>query len=137
MAHSTITPTDADRYYAGDAIDLPFTVQDHSAGTVIDLTGMSVEFRLKESLTDTDSNALITKTGTEGGATDGVTFTDALNGSVKININTGDTSNVVDDVDTDPVTRLESVIIEWHFRVIDTNGARVTSETGEWEVFSS
>lgn len=135
MVHATITPTDDDRYYAGDAIDLPFSVMDHNSEVSIDLTGMSVEFRLKESLTDTDANAIVVKTGTEGGVSDGVTFTDPINGDVAININTDDTATVVDDIDTGE--RVESVILEWHFRVIDTNGARVTSETGEWEVFAS
>lgn len=135
MAHSNITPTDEERYYAGDAIDIPFSVVDHNAETAIDLTGMDIEFRLKESLTDADVDALLVKTGTEGGTTDGVTFTDAVNGDVAININTTDTATVVDDPDTGE--RVESVILDWHFRVIDTNGARVTSEAGEWEIHAS
>jgi hypothetical protein len=135
MAHAAIVPTDDDRYYAGDAINIPFSFTDAHDGTVIDLTGMGVEFRLKENLTDADADALVEKTGTEGGTTNGVTFTDPVNGEVEININTGDTAAAVDDSSTG--TRVESAIWDWHVRVIDTDGAQVTSETGTWEIWAS
>lgn len=136
MAHTSIVPTDSDYYYAGDAIDIPFEFVQEDGTTPIDLTAKTVEFRIKESLTDTDANAVVTKTGTEGGVTNGVTFAaDPTTGQCTVHIDTDDTATVVDDVDTG--TRVESVLMEWHARVIDTNGARITSETGSWEMFAS
>lgn len=134
MAHTSIVPNDQDRYDAGDSLDIIFQFTDEHDGTAIDLTGMTVEFRLKENLTDTDTNAVLTKTGTEGGTTSGVTFTDPVNGEAVVNIATDDTATVVDDGSG---TRADSVIMDWHARVIDSSGNRVTAEVGDWEIFSS
>lgn len=133
MAHASITPNDSDRYYAGDSIDIPFAFTDQHDANAIDLTGMSVEFRLKHDLTDADADAVVVKTGTEGGTSSEVTFTDAVNGECTVHIDTDDTSSVV----IEDSTRFESVVMDWHVRVIDGNGNRVTSETGTWEIFAS
>lgn len=134
MAHASITPNDSDRYYAGDSIDIPFAFTDQHGDTAIDLTGMTVEFRLKHDLTDTDSDAVVVKTGTEGGTTDGVSFaSDPTTGECTVHIDTDDTSSVV----IEDSTRFESVVMDWHVRVIDGNGNRVTSEVGDWEIFAS
>lgn len=134
MAHTSIVPNDQDRYYAGDALDIVFQFEDEHDGTAIDLTAMTVEFRLKEDITDADADAVLTKTGTEGGTTSGVTFTDPLNGEAVVNVATDDTATVVNDGSG---SRLESVVMDWHIRVIDTDSNRVTSEIGDWEIFAS
>ena len=134
MAHAAITTKTEDHYYEGDAIRIPFAFVDEHNDTAIDLTGHSVEFRLKENLTDADVDALVTKTGDEGGTGSQIDFTDPVNGKCEVVIDTGDTDGLVVD---DGGTRIESKLFEWHVRVIDGNSNRVTSETGDWEIFAS
>lgn len=135
MAHTSIEPTDADRYYAGDAIDIPFEFT-YESGTAIDITNATIEFRIKENLTDADADAVVTKSSnnTDANGNPEIEFTDATNGKCLVHILTDDTASVVNDGSGN---RLESVVMDWHARVIDSSGSRVTSETGDWEVFAS
>lgn len=143
MAHAKIIPKNEDHYYAGSYIAIPYNVTDEHADTAIDLTGMTATWRLKESLTDTDADALITKTGTEGGAGGEIEFdADPTTGTCKVIIDsansgdaaTGDTEDIVVDENGN---RVESKVFEWHFRVEDSNGREVTTDTGTWEIYNS
>lgn len=136
MAHAAIQPSDQDHYYSGDAIDIPFQFKEQHNDTAIDLTGMDVEFRLKENLTDPDTDAVLVKDSTQTDA-DGnpeIEITDAANGTAVVHILTDDTAGTTTD---DSGNRIESVVMMWHVRVIDGNGRRVTSETGEWTIHAS
>lgn len=133
MAHTSIQPADQDRYYAGDALTIPFEFTNEHDTTAIDLTGMTVEFRIKEDLTDDDANALVVKTGTEGGTEDEVSFPDPTNGRCEVHIATDDTSDVI----MEDTVRVESAVVQWHVRVIDGSGNQVTSEVGDWEMWAS
>ena len=132
MPHESIQPSEGDRYYEGDALDVPFTFLDKEDQPV-DITGMTVEFRVKRNLTDSDEESYVEKTGTEGEPGDDISFTDPANGECIVSIDTDDTTNVL----TENEIRSESVIVDWHIRVIDGDGDRVTSETGTWEIFAS
>lgn len=140
MAHASITTKAEDHYYEGGAIRIPFEFTDEHNDNSIDLTGHSVEFRLKEELIDPDTDALVTKTGEESGTGTEVDFTDPTNGRCEIIIESGDdttegdTEGVVVDENGD---RIQSKVFEWHVRVIDGDGNRVTAETGEWEIWTS
>lgn len=135
MAHTSIEPTDADRYYAGDAIDIPIQFTDES-GSTLDITDATVEFRIKEDLTDADADAVVSKSSanTDADGNPEIEFTDAVNGEALVHILTDDTASVVNDGSGN---RLESVTMEWHARLIDSAGSRVTSEVGDWEMYSS
>lgn len=141
MAHAQITPKDEDTYDEGDAIRIPFDVTDEHDSSTIDITGMSAEFRLKESLTDADADALVEKIGEQGVTEDQIAFTDATNGKCEViiesdpdNTGNGDTDGVLTG---DDGVRADSKVFEWHFRVIDSNGNRVTAETGDWTIHAS
>lgn len=137
MAHTEIT-TDEDRYDEGDAIRIPFAVTNEHDGTTIDLTGMSAEFRLKESLTDADADALVVKTGEESVDESEIDFTAPASGECEVIIESdpagGDTDGVLTDAEG---TRSASEVFEWHFRVFDGSGNRVTAETGDWVIHAS
>ena len=134
MAHTTIKPADEDRYYAGDAIDIPFEFTDEHDSESIDLTGHTVEFRVKENSTDDDEEAIVTKSGTEGESPTDLTFTSPADGEVEVHIDTDDTTEAVTGPDGN---RQESTDTFWHARVIDANENRVTAVTGNWEMYSS
>ena len=133
MAHETIQPTDEDRYYAGDAIDVPFAFTTEGTDDPEDLTGATVEFRVKFDPTDTDEEALVEKSATEGTADEDVTFTDAPGGKCEVHIETGDTAEAVSDGNV----VVDDVTMFWHVRVIDGDGNRVTAETGPWPIHNS
>ena len=137
MAHAAIT-TDEDRYREGDAIRIPFKVTNEHDGTTVDLAGMSAEWRLKESLTDADADALVTKTGEQGTSESQIEFTNPSSGECEVIIKSdpmgGDTDGVLTDSGG---TRADSQVFEWHFRVFDTAGNRVTAETGDWLIWAS
>lgn len=133
MAHTSINPADNDNYYAGDAIDIPLKFMDKNNDQPIDITAMSVEFRIKESLTDADADALVTKTGEESVDESQISFTDPANGECTVHILTGDTDAAV----VEDGTTIESKVMEWHVRVFDANDNRVTSVTGDWEMWAS
>lgn len=137
MPHAAIT-TDEDHYNEGDAIRIPFKVTNEHDGTVVDLSRMSAEWRLKESLTDADADALVVKSGKQGVDEDQIEFTDPASGELEVIIESdptgGDTDGVLTNADG---TRAESQIFDWHFRVFDTAGNRVTSETGDWLIYAS
>ena len=135
MAHQIIVPSDEDRYYEADSIDIPFTFNEHNGETPtpINLTGMTVEFRVKDALTDPDAEAHVTKIGTEGGVATEVTFPDATAGKAMVHIQTDDTDGVL----SDGGGRDELRTLKWHVRVIDSEGRRVTSEAGDWEIHAS
>lgn len=142
MAHSKIVPKNEDRYYAGSYIAIPYNVTDEHDDTTIDLTGMSASWRLKESLTDLDADALVVKTGTQGGTEDEIEFTTPSSGECHVIIHSansgdsaeGDTENIVVD---ESGNRVESKQFEWHFRVEDADGKEVTTDTGTWDIFNS
>lgn len=137
MPHAAIT-TDEDRYNEGDAIRIPYKVTNEHDGTTIDLTGMSAEWRLKESLTDADADALVTKTGEQGVDESQIDFTAPGSGELEVIIESDPTGGDTDGILTDSGgTRAQSEIFEWHFRVFDSNGNRVTAETGDWEIWAS
>ena len=133
MAHETIEPTDEDKYYAGDDIDIPFAFTQEGTDDPEDLTGATVEFRVKFDPTDTDEEALVTKSATEGTADDDVTFTDAPGGKCDVHILEGDTADAV----ADGEDFVDERTMFWHVRVIDGDGARVTAQTGNWPMHNS
>ena len=119
-------------YYEGDYIDIPHKVVD-SAEVAVDLTDATVTFLLKENVTDEDVDALLTKSGTESGTGDEVTFTDPTNGEATIHIETGDTDGVL----TEDTTRFESDTFYFTIRVTDSSGRRVSTAVGTWEITAS
>lgn len=135
MAHADIQLDDQDRYFAGDAIDIPISFSDSHDGTAIDLTGMEVAFRLKEDLTDDDANAYLTKRSdaTDDNGNPEIEITDATNGECVVHILSDETADAI----VDDTVRLSSTMLMWHIRVTNTDGARVTSETGSWEMHAS
>ena len=64
--------------HAGDDYDYEFTVS--KGGTVLDLTGAQIWFTIKERSVQTDLQAKLQLSGTDGGATDEIEITDAVNG---------------------------------------------------------
>lgn len=136
MAHQSITPSTEDRYNAGDALDIPIHFYDANGENRVDITGATVEFRVKEQFTDSDADAVLEKVATEGGADAGttITFDDATVGKVTVHIDTNDTSGFATD---DSGKAVESKVYVWHCRVIDAEGRRVTAEWGEWEMFNT
>lgn len=134
MAHNSITPADHGDYYEGDAIHIPFVIKNKYDDATIDITGYTVNFYLKESRTDSDTNAVLTKSGTEGGTTDGVTFTSPTTGEVRVEIATGDTDGVLTD---DSGVRQESKEFFVAFRAEDPNGDRVTTVEATWVINAS
>ena len=132
MARESITPVTEERYYAGDVLDIPFHFEDGNDDP-IDLTGTTVEFRCKRSLSQSDDETLLERTGTEGENPEGLTFVDPENGICIVHIDTDDTSHFVTRNDR----RLENVTIKWHIRIIDQEGDRITSNTGDWQVYSA
>lgn len=118
-----------EQHHEGDAAELHITVEDET-GNAMDLTGSQVEWLLMENEADADADALLTKDGTEGGTTNGVEFTDPVNGQVKVIIDTGDTESLV------TWSNYPSNSREYHHRVrvTDTNSNRITGFTGTFEV---
>lgn len=82
---------DISTYHAGDALEIETTVRD-DASNIVDISGATeIEWLLKENETDTDANALLTKTQTGGG----ITFTtDGTDGKFTVKIDTGDTDGM-------------------------------------------
>ena len=133
MPHQSIEPDGDDQYYAGDAIDIPFAFVEIDGTTEIDITGMTVEFRVKESLVDDDQAAILEKVGTDGENEDDISFTDPSGGECVVHIETGDTEELI----MEGNERVDNVLLRWHVRITDTTGNRVTSETGDWQIFAS
>lgn len=75
-------------YHAGDALKITVTVED-SDGNAIDISGANViEWYLKDNATDSDADAILSKTKSGGG----ITFTsDGTDGKFDIKIDTSDT----------------------------------------------
>lgn len=115
-------------HHAGDAHDLDVTVEDDD-GTLIDLTGADVEWLLFENELDADADAVLTKTGTEGGTTDGVTFTAPTNGELTVNIATGDTEGLVTWTDHG-----QTEAIYYHRLRVTIGGDRATVFHGEFHI---
>lgn len=113
MPHQTQDVTD---YHAGDARDLPVTVE-HPDGTAKDISNGTAEWLLKDAASDTDANALLTKTTTDGG----ITITDAANGKLEVSIETGDTTGM-------------SGTKHHRLRVTDSDGDRVTVFHGDFVI---
>lgn len=137
MAHTSLEPSDGHDYVAGDAIDIPVHFEKPD-GTPepIDADG-HVEFRIKEKLTDSDTDALLTKNSNDTDA-DGnpqITIDDATAGECTVHILTDDTAGLVD-LDGDG-TRDSEIIVEWHVRLIDADGNRVTAEWGDWPMIAT
>lgn len=134
MAHTSLEPTDGNDYVAGDAIDIPVHFQDPSGNPVEIPTDGHVEFRLKEDLTDADSDALLTKNSndTDANGNPQITINDAAAGECTVHILTDDTADVVGTTD-----RQEEAVVEWHVRLIDGSGDRVTAEWGDWPMIAT
>lgn len=113
MAHKT---QDVDNHHAGDALDMNVSVE-KSDGSAKDITNGSAEWLLKETATDSDANALLTKTKSGGG----ITFTDAANGKLEISLETTDTSGL-------------SGTKHHRLRVTDSDGDRITVFTGTFTI---
>lgn len=126
MTHNEQNVTE---HHEGDAAEIHVTVEDGD-GNIMDLTGSDVEWLLLEDDTDEDANALLTKDGTEGGTTNGVEFTDATNGAVKVIINTDETEGIVDWTNYPGGSKM----FRHRIRVTDTNGNRITGFTGDFEI---
>lgn len=135
MAHLSLEPADQDRYFAGDSLRILFGFKDKHNDQPIDITNSTIEFLVKDSLTDTDADALLTKSSdaTDESGNPEIEITDATNGECEVVIATGDTDPFVEDGEL----RLDSTVVEWVARVTDADGNRVTAETGDWEVWSS
>ena len=129
MAHQSLVPDDHGPYFEGDALDIVLRVEDTNTDP-IDLTGATVEFRVKENRTDSDEEALLDKSSEEVGE---VTLTDEPGGKATIHVDTGDTDGFL----TDGSDRLDERTLYWHARVTDDEGRRVTTVDGDWTVTAS
>jgi hypothetical protein len=116
-------------HYETNAREIYTTVVDDD-GTTMDLTGASASYVLKESVETPDSQAAVTKTGTQGGDESQISFPDPANGSLVIHIETGDTTGVVD------WSTETTAAVDLHHRldVTDTDGNLVTTFTGSFEL---
>lgn len=114
-------------YHEGDALDLITTVKLED-GTVVDLTGASATWRLKEDVKDRE--VLLKKTGTEGGTGDEIEFHNPTDGKLKVHIATGDTDGLVGWQDMIGTQR------EYYheLQVTDSTGKRVTGFHGPFEI---
>lgn len=119
-------------HHAGDTHDLLITVQD-SDGNIVDLTGATVEWYLKEDSHDMDTDAHLSKTGTEGAAPTGMTFNDPVNGEVTIHIQKGETSDIVDW----PSYSSDEKNLYHVLRVEDSSGNMSTGFTGSFTLHVS
>lgn len=117
-----------EQHHEGDHVELHITVTAED-GTVKDLTGASAEWLLMESESDADADAVLTKSGTEGG-TGEISFTDPVNGELMVEITTSETEGLV------TWSEFPDNAKEFHHRVrvTDADGKRVTGFTGMFEV---
>lgn len=115
MPHQTVS---VGEYHAGDTLVITATVRDET-GTALDIANASeIEWYLKSKASDLDSEALLSKTLTGGGIT---YTTDGTDGKFDIDIETGDTSDLLG-------TKHHRA------RVIDGDGDRSTIFTGDFTI---
>lgn len=84
-----------EEYHEGESAEIYTTVKTES-GTIIDLRGAEATWYLKEARKDPDEEAVLEKTGVEGGTEDEIEFPDPENGILKVIINKGDTDGFID-----------------------------------------
>lgn len=139
MAHTSIQKSDDSRYYEGDSLNINTVTLDRHSESPVDLTGATIDFYLKESRTDDDTDALLTKNSDT--TTDHPNYdneidlaSDPTTGEATIHIEDGDTEGVLTD---DAGARKESKEFFWTMRVVDADGNRVSPLEGTWEIWSS
>lgn len=116
-------------HYETNAREIHTTVADPE-GTPMDLTGSSATYVLKSSVSVADTQAVLEKTGTQGGDDDAISFPDPTQGKLIVHIETGDTGGAID------WTKESSTTAELHHRldVTDPAGNLVTAFTGSFEL---
>lgn len=105
-------------YHAGDAVDIVCTVEDEN-GDIIDITNATeIEWLLKNDETDSDSEAILTKTMTDTG---GIEITDGAAGEFTVHIDTDETTG-------------NTGTFHHRARLTDADGDRSTIFTGTFEI---
>lgn len=110
--------------YRGDSLILDIQVTDQNTGAPVNLTGAKVWFTAKRHPRDSDAQAVIAKWGSEGGAQNGVSFPDPVNGKATITILPSDTTPLPDADDT----------LYYDIQVKESSGVVSTVEWGKLKV---
>lgn len=108
------------RMYRGDTLNIDFQVKDDD-GSVVDLSGATAWFTVKDQLTDSDASAIFQYQATEPTATTGITWTNASQGKYRVSINPADTDNLGDTVQE----------LHWDSQVKTSAGEIYTVEKGK------
>lgn len=132
MAHQN---QDVSVHHEGDGHELECTVENED-GIIIDISGGSATWLLFEDRRDAvvDSNALLTKTGTDDSNNDSsseIYFETPEDGILIVNIDTGDTDGLVNwsDIDDDQPA-------EFHHRLrVTIDGHRATVLHGSFYIY--
>lgn len=114
-------------YHEGDALDLITTVTLED-GTVVDLTGASATWRLKEDIKDRE--ILVEKTGTQGGDESQIEFTQPQDGELTVHLETGDTNGFIG---WDDIIGTQREFYH-ELQVTDSAGKRVKGFHGPFEI---
>lgn len=120
-------------HYESNARHLRTTVVD-SNGVVVDLTGATAEYVIKDSEKTDDVNAYLTLSGTQGGISSGITFdADPTTGKLIVEIATGDTLGIVADWSVEA----GSSVTKYHrLDVTDSAGRKITGFVGDFEILA-
>lgn len=138
MAHESLEPHDHGPYKEGSAFDIKAIIKDADGVERVNIGGATAEFRVKEEMTDADTDALLEKTGTHGGDESEIEFVDPQNGELIIKIETDDTRGFLYEEPNDEKTeRRESREFYWHIRICDETGNCWDAVDGYWMIEAS